>query len=1208
MQKAMPTVNVERRRSTGRLHQLIQEPLVTLRPELRTSLLIAALLIATGWSGPSWAQTHGNAFSSLVKTVQGARTGEGKAGSQDQGTPTDAAAYFVERVDPIIQSNCTVCHRPGLVAEQQGARLLLGSDATANEQAVYAFVSRDGVGADWLLNKIAGDLNHGGGVVLSRGGDDYNTFAEYLTLATGANTGGNDVGIANLWAGTELEPRETTLRRAGLLLSGTIPTPAMIERAKQSDNALRSELLAMMSGYGFHDFLITGANDRLLSRGLTSGIDFQFDFFGRFPAFAEFAFTLPEDIPEEFQTEEYWNRLFLTRNQAQDAFKVSVVQEPLELIAHVVETGKSYKEVLTADYTMVTPVSALAYRSETDFVGSIIDEDGFFDVATLRKFQPGKNRGHIPHDQDSYFDNETGEIRFSGYQDWPHAGVLSTPAWLGRFPSTDTNRNRARARWTYFQFLGVDIEKSAPRSTDAAALADTNNPTMNNPACTVCHERMDPVAGAYQSFGDQGHYLDQWGGMDSLAESYKHPEKPVDEVHELMRDASLPDEAHQFYERQLAARVDDDGGSLTINDISPRGCVQDPDNDDNGWCSHMGIKRVSVIKDGSVRRRINAYEFESDDRFSVDMWIDQETGESHPRGWLSGQGNDAVYFTHTNGWVAFDFELSPGDYELEVELVSMMNEGHPEPSITVGLAWTEGLDGGATYQYGDTWYRDMRTPGFEGKEASGNWDSIQWLGQEIANDERFAKATVSFWWPAIYGDEPLARPEDSSLPTYASDLAAYNAQQAAMDELAADFEASGFRAKQLFANMILHPWYRTGAVSGGELSAAHEAALATVGSGRLLTPEEIDRKNRAVLGRTWGERADRGGDSLDYLNDSNLSAGWWGSYGTFYGGVDAATVTKRNRDMTPLMSNVTQKMAVDLACQAVVADFAKPQEQRALFTEIPRATTSDLLLEASFDLPGQVPGPGDFMNQPVVTTTMDLTGGQARLRISDISQDPYGSIDGEQANADLIIQQILIRDQSSGQTLVIDGLDLEMMDDVLIDTYVDHNGNLHPRGRPAPEAGGYWLHEHSWVELLLALPAGSYDIELALATSLTQNHPSSAMTVGVWGLAGGYPDEIDHSVLTRQMTTLLHNATAREPSASDVEALVDSLESYASLAQEWGRDFGSLREGGCDTWAIWPGEQSRAQDWLRYDDTDGMMRAWTMVISGLLTSYPYLHD
>ena len=98
---------------------------------------------------------------------------------------------------------------------------------------------------------------------------------------------------------------------------------------------------------------------------------------------------------------------------------------------------------------------------------------------------------------------------FSDYKDWPHAGVLSSHAWLYRYPSTDTNRNRARARWTYYHFLGVDIEKSAPRTTDPVALADTNNPTMNNTACTVCHERLDPLAGAYQLYGDRGHYKNQ---------------------------------------------------------------------------------------------------------------------------------------------------------------------------------------------------------------------------------------------------------------------------------------------------------------------------------------------------------------------------------------------------------------------------------------------------------------------------------------------------------------------------------------------------------------------------------------------------------------------------------------------------------------------------------------------------------------------------
>ena len=94
---------------------------------------------------------------------------------------------------------------------------------------------------------------------------------------------------------------------------------------------------------------------------------------------------------------------------------------------------------------------------------------------------------------------------------YPHAGVLNTPSFLFRYPTTATNRNRARARWTYYHFLDVDIESSASRTMDPVALADTNNPTMHNPSCTVCHTIMDPVAGAFQDYGDDGFYRNQWG-------------------------------------------------------------------------------------------------------------------------------------------------------------------------------------------------------------------------------------------------------------------------------------------------------------------------------------------------------------------------------------------------------------------------------------------------------------------------------------------------------------------------------------------------------------------------------------------------------------------------------------------------------------------------------------------------------------------------
>ena len=83
---------------------------------------------------------------------------------------------------------------------------------------------------------------------------------------------------------------------------------------------------------------------------------------------------------------------------------------------------------------------------------------------------------------------------------------------------TVTERGRAR---TYYHFLGLDVEKSASRTTDPVALADTNNPPMHNPACTVCHSVLDPVAGAFQNYGDDGLYKDQWGGLDSLDAFYK---------------------------------------------------------------------------------------------------------------------------------------------------------------------------------------------------------------------------------------------------------------------------------------------------------------------------------------------------------------------------------------------------------------------------------------------------------------------------------------------------------------------------------------------------------------------------------------------------------------------------------------------------------------------------------------------------------------
>jgi hypothetical protein len=884
--------------------------------------LVGACFLTFG--APAQANPHA-AFSDLLNTVSNVRIGgpaESGDGSSEPACDTTAEACYLSDVEPVVQQSCVVCHQEGLTADQQGARLLFTNDASSNHSAMEAFVTTEGVGADWLLDKIVGDRGHGGGPVLTRGGADYLVFADYLMLLVGANTDDGIVDASAIWSGTTMESRETTLRRAAILLAGKVPENATLTRVKASDKALKLELESLLNGDGFHDFLVTAANDRLLTDGLGNGIDWDFDV-GRFPDYYRFELSLPESRPEEFNAEEYSSRPFLSRMAAQEQFRSAVIREPVELIAYIVESDRSYQEVVTADFTVVNQFTALAYRADVNFDYPVTDDDGFVNQLHLNTYKPAKNTGHIPM-LDNKFDAEIGHTNsVFEYHEWPHSGVLSMPAWLGRYPSTDTNRNRARARWTYYHFLGVDIEKSAPRSTDPVALADTNNPTMNNPACTVCHERMDPVAGVYQSFGDVGHYLDALGGLDSLPGTYKQPRQPYGKLYQLAHGNSEDSDLSRFHELTKTFSTRGFGGNLAISHPSDA-CRED-------WCSRLGILSIAVYTDGSKVFEIEASDFEGYSGFSFDT---DEMGEPRPRGDFAETAEGTVYFFRNgNNWVSFNLDLPKDEYEVVVNLVTQMDDGHPESTVNAGLLWSEGFySNDNQYQNGDTWYRDMRSPGFNGKSHTSGEDSIQWLGQQIANDPRFAKATVKFWWPAVFGAEALQAPTDRSLPDYEGQLLAFNAQEALVEELAAAFISDGYKLKSLLADMVVSPWFRTSGVDQ-ELSETQQQALTTVGRGRLLTPEELDRKNRAVFGRTWGESWEDNANGSKSL--TNFGSG---GFGSFYGGIDSATVTKRNREKTPLMANVIEKMAAELACQIVLEDFSRPQDERKIFTAVEKTT------------------------------------------------------------------------------------------------------------------------------------------------------------------------------------------------------------------------------------------------------------------------------
>ena len=665
--------------------------------------------------------------------------------------------YYADSVAGYVEA-CLACHLADGVADSRGARLILSGSGTnqnqMNAQTITDFFAYSDVDAALILAKISGGASHGGAQVYAKGSAGYSAIDELLSLIAGESTDGGPDGANDFWRGLVLEPPERTLRRAAILFGGKLPKNSQYNYVKKSDANLRSTVLKFMKGDEFHSFLITGADDRLHTEAFNNGMTFEFGFEGDYPEAnlwweLDRIATCQEIQNNDDPSDEF--RELNTCSLANTLYKYGVVRAPVELIAYIVERNLSYKQVVTAKYSMVNQFTNNVYRSGAAFpkpkAGQALEPSQFL------TYKKGSDRG-----QANYlgaFEGDCDPIcrvkNFSGYINRPHAGVLTEPAWLARYPTTDTNRNRARARWTFYHFLGVDIEKSAPRTTDAVALSDNDNPTMKNPACTVCHERMDPVAGAYQNFGDFGRYRSK-GGTDSLAEAYKYPE------------------------------------------------------------------------------------------------------------WFGGDPADTPY------------------------------------------------------QEGDVWYRDMRKPGISGKTTTRKHGSLQWLGQEIVKDPRFARAAVAFWWPAIMGSDPLLAPEQSTDQDYQQKLNAYNAQQAEMDSLAQKFRSKGYRAKQLFADMVLSPWFRAEGFEGVNLQDRMQE-LATVGSGRLLTPEELDRKAFAIFGTRWNEQNSNPWDPDGWTQLSK------GDEKIAYGGIDSFGVLDRARELTALMSNVAERQAVEFACRVTIYDF-----------------------------------------------------------------------------------------------------------------------------------------------------------------------------------------------------------------------------------------------------------------------------------------------
>jgi hypothetical protein len=410
--------------------------------------------------------------------------------------PPDAQAavlqlYINTVSSALIQSQCILCHNStGLAA---GSKLVYQNSAQADYQqtnfnTLLNYILNEPNGSQLILSKPQG-VSHGGGVQLSQGTELFNAWNGFVqaSLQLPASGGGTSQSILQ---SVTLTDNNATLRKAALLFAGRLPSEAELLSVSGADEAgLRLAIRNLMQGPGFKQFLIEGANDRLLSLGLE-----------RTPYGALNRYYYP-NVANLLNTTTANSTIRRRTNAA-------LAREPLELISHVVLNELPYTEILTADYIMVNPYSAAIYGGGVQFTNPTDENE--WRKGTITEYYRCQNcSGANP------------EATYNIPTVYPHAGLLNSPMFLGRFPSTETNRNRARARWAYYFFLGVDIEGLSARTTDPAALEDEDNPTLKNPNCTVCHTIMDPVAGTFQNYGDDGRYRDQPSGYDALPRSYK---------------------------------------------------------------------------------------------------------------------------------------------------------------------------------------------------------------------------------------------------------------------------------------------------------------------------------------------------------------------------------------------------------------------------------------------------------------------------------------------------------------------------------------------------------------------------------------------------------------------------------------------------------------------------------------------------------------
>lgn len=391
-------------------------------------------------------------------------------GTGNTGQCLSSREYFAQKVwAPVMSKHCMKCHSPDGVAVEEGASLVLLPSSypgflDANLESVKQLALTEYDGDSVLVRKPLGELDHGGGQVIEPGSSEHKALVEFVKNLPQTEQCAGGSSAMSFDDVAQLDGLQT-LRKASITLLGRLPTPAEIDAVvTKGEGALPGLLMEMMKEDAFYDRLKEIFNDLYLT--------------DRYMGYSSYAPNLLNKAHFPNAGDAWFETL---PSAEQVKVNRALAREPLDLVAYIVKNDKPFTEVVTADYTVLNPYSAKIYNAKLTF-SNPTDENELKEGKIIAFGDTTKN--------------EPKEMTI------PHAGVLTSPVWMNRFPTTPTNRNRHRARMILKFFLATDILKIAERPIDPTQATAYANPTREDKNCNVCHRMLDPIAGAFQKYDD----------------------------------------------------------------------------------------------------------------------------------------------------------------------------------------------------------------------------------------------------------------------------------------------------------------------------------------------------------------------------------------------------------------------------------------------------------------------------------------------------------------------------------------------------------------------------------------------------------------------------------------------------------------------------------------------------------------------------------